>query len=95
MSFKKLFGIEKPTTEDKECEYLFSKLLNIFGINKGYKLTGVTPGLAVLLKSKYKGVYFKDKQIFLINPSVKNGVKIFSMNRDELRVILLREMKEG
>lgn len=95
MSFKKLFGIEKPTTEDRECEYLFSKLYNIFGTNKGYKLTNVTPGLAILLKNKYKGIYFKDKQIFLINPNIKNGVKIFSMNRDELRVILLKEMKEG
>lgn len=95
MSFKKLLGIEKPTTEDKECEYLFSKLCNIFGTNKGYKLINVTPGLAILLKNKYKGVYFKDKQIFLINPNIKNGVKIFSMNREELRTILLREMKEG
>lgn len=95
MSFKKLFGIEKPTTEDKECEYLFSKLYNIFGTSKGYKLTGVTPGLAVLLKSKYKGVYFKDKKIFLINPNVKNGVKILPMDRNELRTILLKVMKEG
>lgn len=95
MNFKKLFEIEKPTTEDKECEYLFSKLYNILGVNKGYKLTNVTHGLAILLRKKYKGVYFKDKQIFLINPNIKNGVKIFSMNRDELRTILLREMKEG
>ena len=95
MSFRKLFGIEKPTIEDKECEYLFSKLYNIFGVNRGYKLIDVTPGLAILLKNKYKGVYFKDKKIFLINPNIKNGVKIFSMNRDELRAILLRERKEG
>lgn len=95
MSLRDLFRIEKPTIEDKECEYLFSKLCNILGVNKGYKLTNVTPGLAILLKGKYKGTYFRDRRIFLMNPSIKNGIKTIHMDKNELQEILLKVMKEG
>ena len=95
MGLKDLFRIEKPTIEDKECEYLFSKLCNIIGINKGYKLTNVTPGLAFLLKDKYNGIYLKEQEIFFINPNIKSGIKVININKEELQKTLLKVMKEG
>lgn len=57
----------KPTVEEQNCYYLLTSVLTHKGINKSYKLTNVSPGLATLIKRDHYGTYLRAQQIFLMN----------------------------
>lgn len=67
MSIKDFIKGLKPTPEEEGCYYLLIKILTHKGINRSYKLTNVTPGLAFLIKRNHKGTYLKAQQVFYLN----------------------------
>ena len=67
MSIKDFIKGLKPTPEEEGCYYLLIKILTHKGINRPYKLTNVTPGLASLIKRNHNGSYLKAQQTFYMN----------------------------
>lgn len=96
MSLKDFFvRSPKITIEEESCEYLLFKIFNYIDQKKIYKLTNVTPGLAVLLKRKLKGEYLKNTETFILNPrGALFKLREISCKIEDLTALLL-DFKKG
>jgi hypothetical protein len=86
----------RPNLIDENCLVLLQKIIAYTGPKGHYKLTNVTPGLATLLDKNFLSVnYYQDRQIALLNPTIKDvEIQEISCNEGDLSKLYC-ELRKG